>query len=701
MQTHADKSEENKGQSVATEASQVQSGGECTFQFVDNRPEAIQMRKSQEMANNYTKKNLFQFVDNRPEVAQMKRLQELANNSPQVKQAVQLPAMANNYSAQQQNPVQKKENNTGLPDNLKSGIENLSGYSMDDVKVHRNSDKPAQLQAHAYAQGTDIHLGPGQEKHLPHEAWHVVQQKQGRVKPTMQMKGKVSINDDAGSEKEADIMGSKALRLHPHENRSKTIANSAANSLNGTSVVQGYFENKENKKLSETAKKKIIELWQHNDGFGPMGSILNNDQLHVQKFEDYVEASSLAQDLKFKLQDASKLKDAEPEVVSRELPTSGHGFPSIEMLGTTVPWKPEDLSEDAGVRNFERMQKDAIQDKALMRELVIGDAERQKTPGEHAALLSFVNNTESESMNNYFGLTAKAIGKGERKFVKAGGEYTSRPDLVAEKIKQFAADNTKVFQNGTIIINAHYSYDPKTTDEFLASTIPPEGMARMLFASHKPFSIKKLVILACASENYTKKILVELNKLGVDVNPIQILYVAGNNLFQPWPNPKTQANAIPEFFYAGPEVDRQDKFSSLQKPISSIITCTTGAELLDKKTSPAEANEAFRVQEGLERARAEAAEARRIKLAPSLQTLIAEINNEWLSSKEATEVIKQTFIRLMEAKLINEDNDFVKNAIKSVNKQDLKKAMNRIRGTIYDQAVKEATKPQLEERVNE
>jgi hypothetical protein len=60
--------------------------------------------------------------------------------------------------------------------------------------------------------GTDIHLGPGQEKHLPHEAWHVVQQKQGRVKPTIQMKGKVNINDDIGLEKEADVMGLKAIQ---------------------------------------------------------------------------------------------------------------------------------------------------------------------------------------------------------------------------------------------------------------------------------------------------------------------------------------------------------------------------------------------------------------------------------------------------------------------------------------------------------
>ncbi|MFH6990859.1 DUF4157 domain-containing protein [Flavobacterium sp. FlaQc-48] len=109
--------------------------------------------------------------------------------------------------------LQKKANNTGLPDHLKSGIENLSGHSMDDVKVHYNSSKPAQLQAHAYAQGTDIHIASGQEKHLPHEAWHVVQQKQGRVRPTLQMKGKVNVNDDKGLENEADLMGAKATSI--------------------------------------------------------------------------------------------------------------------------------------------------------------------------------------------------------------------------------------------------------------------------------------------------------------------------------------------------------------------------------------------------------------------------------------------------------------------------------------------------------
>lgn len=119
--------------------------------------------------------------------------------------------------------VQRKANNTGLPDKLKSGIENLSGHSMDDVKVHYNSSKPAQLNAHAFAQGSSIHIASGQEKHLAHEAWHVVQQKQGRVKPTKQLKSKVNINDDVGLEKEADVMGAKALQMN--------VPNSSAGNL--------------------------------------------------------------------------------------------------------------------------------------------------------------------------------------------------------------------------------------------------------------------------------------------------------------------------------------------------------------------------------------------------------------------------------------------------------------------------------------
>jgi hypothetical protein len=92
-----------------------------------------------------------------------------------------------------------RPNRTGLPDRLKAGIENLSGVAMDDVRVHYNSAKPARLQALAFTQGADIHVAPGQEKHLPHETWHAG----FRLKPMLQMKG-VAIDDDAGLERATD-----------------------------------------------------------------------------------------------------------------------------------------------------------------------------------------------------------------------------------------------------------------------------------------------------------------------------------------------------------------------------------------------------------------------------------------------------------------------------------------------------------------
>ena len=106
------------------------------------------------------------------------------------------------------NSMKKSKNK--LPADLVSGLDNLSGIPMDNVHVHYNSAQPKQLAAQAFAQGSEIHLAPGQEKQLPHEAWHVVQQKQGRVKPVIQKKGDVTINDDQALEKEADIMGQKA-----------------------------------------------------------------------------------------------------------------------------------------------------------------------------------------------------------------------------------------------------------------------------------------------------------------------------------------------------------------------------------------------------------------------------------------------------------------------------------------------------------
>lgn len=95
----------------------------------------------------------------------------------------------------------------GLPATLADRLQSLSALDLSDVRVHRNSDKPAAVSAQAYTRGSDIYLGPGQERHIAHEAWHVVQQRQGRVAPTTRIGG-APVNDNPELEREADMFGS-------------------------------------------------------------------------------------------------------------------------------------------------------------------------------------------------------------------------------------------------------------------------------------------------------------------------------------------------------------------------------------------------------------------------------------------------------------------------------------------------------------
>ena len=140
---------------------------------------------------------------------------------------------------------EKKPNRTGMPDRLKSGLENLSGYDLSPVRVHYNSPKPKQIGALAYTQGTNIHIGPGQQKHLPHEGWHAVQQMQGRVRPTIQKKG-MAINDEVHLEHEADLMGVKAAHYSGLSVRSgdKTALNQPSIPVNTDSGFVAQCETK-------------------------------------------------------------------------------------------------------------------------------------------------------------------------------------------------------------------------------------------------------------------------------------------------------------------------------------------------------------------------------------------------------------------------------------------------------------------------
>ncbi|ACK70172.1 hypothetical protein PCC7424_1737 [Gloeothece citriformis PCC 7424] len=198
---------------------------------------------------------MFNYAATLPTAPYSEPIQEKADESVTQTVSPEAEAMKTENEAVIQEKSEKQPNLTGLPDELKAGVENLSGYSLDDVRVHYNSPKPAQLQALAYTQGREIHVAPGQEEHLPHEAWHVVQQMQGRVKPTMQMKG-VQINDDEGFEREADIMGCNASKI-PTE---KKETNQSSDSLQFKPIIQRVKFANSNDSLARSRNIPVSEL---------------------------------------------------------------------------------------------------------------------------------------------------------------------------------------------------------------------------------------------------------------------------------------------------------------------------------------------------------------------------------------------------------------------------------------------------------
>jgi hypothetical protein len=111
-------------------------------------------------------------------------------------------------------PVQRKSN--GIPDGVLQKMEASFGTSFADVNIHEGS-QAADVGALAYTQGSDIHFAPGKfqpdsksgQELLGHELAHVVQQREGRVKPNAEVAG-VPLNDDKALEAEADRLGSKA-----------------------------------------------------------------------------------------------------------------------------------------------------------------------------------------------------------------------------------------------------------------------------------------------------------------------------------------------------------------------------------------------------------------------------------------------------------------------------------------------------------
>ncbi|MFK7796714.1 MAG: hypothetical protein AB8E82_04615 [Aureispira sp.] len=79
-------------------------------------------------------------------------------------------------SAEQQMGEQESVNSTGIPDNLKAAIEYMSGYSLDHLRVHYNSEKPEMLGMSTYTENEHLYIATGAEDFLARELWRVTEQ---------------------------------------------------------------------------------------------------------------------------------------------------------------------------------------------------------------------------------------------------------------------------------------------------------------------------------------------------------------------------------------------------------------------------------------------------------------------------------------------------------------------------------------------
>ena len=171
---------------------------------------------------------------------------------------------------------ERKANVTGIPTQMKLDFEQRSGLSFDDVRVHYNSDRPARIGALAYTQIPEVYMGPGQERHLRHELGHVVQQKQGIVRPTTYING-LPVNDSPWLEQLASAERNSQRPIEQNESyvmqmiKIENIPWKTIQKITGCSDFRlfarfiSYIQVKnlsEDDADEETTKRKIVLLYQ-------------------------------------------------------------------------------------------------------------------------------------------------------------------------------------------------------------------------------------------------------------------------------------------------------------------------------------------------------------------------------------------------------------------------------------------------------
>jgi hypothetical protein len=174
---------------------------------------------------------------------------------------------------------------TYMPDDVQNKMENSFGVDFSDVDIHKDSQQAPSLGALAYTQGNDIHFAPGQynpgskegQELLGHELSHVVQQREGRVKPTNKSKD-FTINDNPVLEREAD-------------QKSKKIKTQNLQLKKAPPYLKPFvIQKKKKKKISSSAMKRVKlaeEAIDHTKNVFKYGAGNQAEALKKTKFNSY------------------------------------------------------------------------------------------------------------------------------------------------------------------------------------------------------------------------------------------------------------------------------------------------------------------------------------------------------------------------------------------------------------------------------
>ena len=286
----------------------------------------------------------------------------------------------------------------GLPSAVQSKMEDAFDFNFGGVRVHEGG-QAKEMGALAYTQGADVHFAPGQydpgsshgQQLIGHELAHVVQQSEGRVAATTQLKG-ADLNEDSVLEREADDWGARAAR-------GESIARTGGGGAGGNGPIQRFKDftaagDKDSKKNSHWANATGLRVAEDGTAAIAQARLSGSKEMYVLDSRlAGINGDLAAAHAPLRLRkSAGSVSGAEPG----DLEKSAHTLERVTPVEASDGKTDKTIPDDCG--NAARTVTGAVADgKTLRAEYVGKDGKATHTVNSDPALMKY------EIMINHFG----------------------------------------------------------------------------------------------------------------------------------------------------------------------------------------------------------------------------------------------------------------------------------------------------------